>query len=132
MSDLQRLIHVLYTPNPDADTFNAKYGIRDWLADNIRTLTHDTQPHTFKFESNIEGIVIVSYKRFTADENWVCLGELLSHVPTGDPAIIRPIWEKQIPIEKAKSEIKTCRAIMPEAKYNEWCNFLVELEKKQR
>ena len=76
-------------------------------------------------------MVIVSYKRFTADENWAYLGELLPHVPTDDPAIIRPTWEKQIPIEKAKSAIKTCRAIMPEAKYNEWCNFQSNLEKNK-
>ena len=129
--DLERIIRDSYQPTPKVENVEYIYDIKAWLREYIRDLTHHTEPHAYKFEQ-IEDEVVVSFKRFAMDSDWKSMQSVLSHMPDGNPTIVRPTWKAQCPIEEIRSKLKTLQVTFGNSEMNWWKNFVTELETKQR
>ena len=119
-------------PNRTAETFSVKYDFKGWLIENIRTPVKHTHPHAYKFERDADGNVYMFFKRFAMDDAWMKSDlPLLSHMPNGQPAIVRPTWEKQMDIKSLRDNVSRFKFLFNNEQLEHWNNFLSDLERKQ-
>lgn len=98
---------------------------------NIRTPSHHTEPHAYKFEL-VNEEVDLSFKRFAMDPEWTQLKPaLLSHLPTGPIPLVRFSWRKQLPVDEIEEKIQSCSVKLPHQSMIWWGNFTDNLRKEQ-
>ena len=127
------MISASYTPSPTAETFIVKYGFKEWLINNIRSPQKHTQPHSYRFKKKEDGTVGVCFKRFAMDEEWLETDRpLLSHMPEGQPGIVKPTWEKQLEMKELRDRIANFKFYFSSTQLNEWRIFIDDLEKRKK
>ena len=118
-------------PTVTATFLDVVYDFKGWLSEVMRPMSNHTTPHAFKFKKDGHGNVIMFFKRFAMDSEWIIGGSILSDLPHEAPAIVRKTWEKVDSIEDLQKKFKTCENIMTNEDIKEWERYLNDLSKEQ-
>jgi len=107
------------------------FNYRDWIKDYIRSPSHHTEPHAYKFEINQKGDVGVWFKRFCMDPEWKELGTVLPHMPDGTPSLVRFDWAKQCTLKEMEDKLKSCEVKFSRREIDWWGKFLEDWQRLQ-
>ena len=69
--DLTKHFEESYTPSPAAVELEHMYDIRDWIAPIKCELHNITNPHTFVIKKNEAGKIVLRYKHWSGDTEWL-------------------------------------------------------------
>ncbi|XP_066929842.1 uncharacterized protein [Clytia hemisphaerica] len=128
---LQTIKESFQKQNTSVSLLKYVFNYRDWFMPNIRTPSHHTEPHAYKFEL-VNEEVDLSFKRFAMDPEWTQLKPaLLSHLPTGPIPLVRFSWRKQLPVDEIEEKIQSCSVKLPHQSMIWWGNFTDNLRKEQ-
>ena len=60
-----------YTPSPHVELMEVMYDIREWLQPAAIKLHNITTPHCFVIQKNVSGNVVLRYKNWSQDREWL-------------------------------------------------------------
>ena len=69
--DLTKHFEESYTSSPAAVELEHMYDIRDWIAPIKCELHNITNPHTFVIKKNEAGKIVLRYKHWSGDTEWL-------------------------------------------------------------
>lgn len=74
-TDLMSLFKDSYTPSPVPILLEVMFNVRDWLKPVNPQLHNIPNPHIFVLRKNTTGAVVLKYKQWSRDDDWLPANE---------------------------------------------------------
>ena len=134
LTDLLRVIQKAYNPTPVTCSVENIHNVKTWLREYTAKFQHHSHPHAFRFKLNENGDVEMTYRPWAKASRKEWYPEegpfiVLSEVPPGKPAILKPDLKKCPSVKTMRDSIEKLKVRMS-ANERGWWEKRIEKEEE--